>query len=146
MVRDLLRVSGEPVPSATSLEHEVRSLTLSVAEVEGRPAGVVTASDEFEHREAGHSWRCHGTALYVRRLVVSPEYRRAGVGSQLLAHVENQARRLRYAAVRLRESHGERLARSFCSSWGYTRIGPARTEEAGVYWYERTTRAQGGGR
>ncbi|MGK9230991.1 GNAT family N-acetyltransferase [Inquilinus limosus] len=102
----------DPPPSA------VRETAESVAELLGREQGLVA--------EAGGTvvgclflQRREGGDIYVGRVAVAPEHRRAGVGRALMAAAEAEARRLGGARLML----GVRLAldgnRRFFASLGF---------------------------
>ncbi|MFW6288573.1 MAG: GNAT family N-acetyltransferase [Spirochaetota bacterium] len=127
-------------PDPDVLESDLRAGNLHVAEIDGSPAGVASASEEHRHEHSEVRWRCEGTAVFVHRLAVLPEARRRGVASSLLRYIEHRARALRYNAVRLDACTGNAAAIALCESRGYHRVGVVRYADADFFCFERSCR------
>jgi len=138
----LTLLDGGPNPGVTepAIDHEIRARTLWLAETRRRPVGAITAGDEHDDRSDGLRWRCAGTALHVRRMAIASGEPAAGVGALLLAHVERQARILRYGAVRLRVNAADEGTRSVCESRGYRPVGSIGSGVDTLVCYERKSR------
>jgi len=127
-------------PDEDVLESDLRAGNLHVAEIDGSPVGVATASEEHRSEHGGIRWRCDGTAVFVHRLAVLPEARRRGVADCLLRDIERRARALRYNAVRIEACTDNVAAIALCESRGYHRVGVFRYADADFFCFERSCR------
>jgi drug/metabolite transporter (DMT)-like permease/GNAT superfamily N-acetyltransferase len=152
---------------ATATELEVRPLATSdptaaallnayAAEIESRfvkrPASrVATVEDEYIEPagtflvvyDDGEPVACGGIrplpdgAAEVKRMYVVPGARGRGVGAQLLARLESEARRLGYRRVRLDTAASLTEAQALYRAAGYHEIADYNGNSAASHWFEK---------
>jgi ribosomal protein S18 acetylase RimI-like enzyme len=134
--------------------HSGSAEVVRVAEVEGRPAGVLACFPDWEGRSRGRAdvklglrarpllrrplllafvYRMQRAippspreALYVDALATAPEFRRQGVGRALLAAAEEEARRLGLVRICLETEAANRRARRLYESCGFVLMAEGR--------------------
>jgi GNAT superfamily N-acetyltransferase len=113
------RIGREPAPMTTDYGDAVRDGQAWVAEDDGHAVAIVVLIPQLDH-------------LLVENIAVRPAAQGRGVGSQLLALAEEQARELGYAEIRLytHEAMTENIAY-------YPRRGYAETHRGGQDGYRR---------
>jgi len=104
----------DPVLTKEELLREMKNIEFYVYELEGKIIGVSGLS--IEDREIG----------VVRRVYVLPEYQRRGIGTALLRHIENIAKRRGLRTLKIRTSEKAFWAISFYRKLGYKMTGKIR--------------------
>jgi drug/metabolite transporter (DMT)-like permease/GNAT superfamily N-acetyltransferase len=152
---------------ATATEREVRPLSTSdptaatllnayAAEIESRfvdrPAcRVETIADEYVEPggtflvvyEDGEAIACGGIralddgAAELKRMYVVPDARGRGVGAELLARLEDEARRLGYRRLRLDTASQLKEAQALYRGAGYAEVPDYNGNVAATHWFEK---------
>jgi GNAT superfamily N-acetyltransferase len=86
---------------------------------------------------AGGVKRLDDGAAEIKRMYVVPAARRRGLGRVLLAALEDAARELGYATVRLDTGEHQPHAQALYESAGYRSIGNFNANPVASYWGER---------
>lgn len=92
----------EVYPAREDFEEDIKKNTLYLAILDGQVAALYVISTECD--EAYHAWEWEGSdekACILHRFCVDPRVQNRGVGRQMLAHVEDQLRKMGYESVRL---------------------------------------------
>ena len=79
-------------------------------------------------------------AAYIKRMWVAPEARGHGLGRRLLLELEEKARALGYATVRLETEKTLTEAQQLYRSSGYTEVPRFNDELYAHHWFEKTLR------
>ncbi|MBU3751812.1 MAG: GNAT family N-acetyltransferase [Mycobacterium sp.] len=83
-------------------------------------------------------------ACEIKRMYVVPEARRSGVARELLAALEDAARRLGYRVARLDTGSRQPHAQAFYEASGYRRVGNFNNNPAAVFHGEKQLHPSGG--
>jgi len=92
----------EVYPAREDFEEDIKKNTLYLAILDGQVAALYVISTECD--EVYHAWEWEGSdekACILHRFCVDPRVQNRGVGRQMLAHVEDQLRKMGYESVRL---------------------------------------------
>jgi GNAT superfamily N-acetyltransferase len=77
---------------------------------------------------------------YLKRMWIAPEARGLGLGKRLLAVLEERARSLGYAKLRLETEQSLTEALQLYRSSGYAEVPPFNDELYAHHWFEKTLR------
>lgn len=89
-------------PTKDDFETDIQKDTLYVAEENGDLAGVYVINQDADDAYFELEWSSPAeTACLLHRLCVSPKYQNKGVGSSIMAKVEELAKDMGYLSVRL---------------------------------------------
>src|SRR3954468_21756404 len=130
--------------NAYAAEIESRFISRAASRVATDPAEYATPTGSFlVVYEDGEPIACGGLralpdgAAEVKRMYVVPDARGRGVAAQLLARLEDEARRLGYRRVRLDTAAKLTEAQALYRGAGYTEISDYNGNPAAAHWFEK---------
>jgi GNAT superfamily N-acetyltransferase len=94
--------------------------------------------DDGEAVACGGLRRLEDGICEIKRMYVTPGARSRGVGRALLGALEDAARGLGYARVRLDAGPAQRHSRVLCASTGFVEIAPYNGNHIADYWAEKS--------
>lgn len=146
---ELLRVSADDAEAAELLD--AYAAELWERDVDREAGRIETVASEYEApagafllmREDGRAVACGGVRALgtgvaeIKRMYVVPEARGRGLGRRMLAALEDEARALGYATLRLDTAEPLREARELYHASGYHDIPDYNGNAAANWWFEK---------
>jgi predicted N-acetyltransferase YhbS len=124
------------VTSRADVQRQMKASQILVARQDDHIVGTVRVTSVNPRAMASAGFTPVGSALYVLGLAVSPDYRKMGVGRQLMEAAKDQARIRRAEALWLDAYDGLVGAGPFYLRCGFRRVGSAGERRVPLVYYE----------
>jgi len=139
MERQGIHQWDELYPTYNDFLNDIENNTLYVAVEDDRIIAVYVISQECADEYHKLEWESPDeSAIIVHRLCVSPDYQNKGIGSRILAHIEEQVKGMGYFSIRLDVFSENPYALKLYYKHGYVKRGHADWRKGRFYLMEKT--------
>lgn len=130
----------ENYPQAKDFIGDIEKGDLFVCSKDGQVVGFICINREEPKEYTGLRWSCSKEALVIHRMGVSPDYRKAGIGAQMVGFAAELAKRSGIEYLKTDTYSLNVKAQSLFQKQGYTFVGEMSFlgKERPFYCYEKS--------
>lgn len=129
----------EVYPTREDFLYDIDMNTLYVAVEDDKIIAVYVINQDCDDEYYDWEWKNpDDSACLIHRLCVSPDFQNRGIGSKVLAHIEEQVKSMGYLSIRLDVFSENPYALKLYEKYGYEKRGHADWRKGRFFLMEKT--------